>query len=163
MKPFNNLIVRFLLPYIKQFRFLFFGSAGLLIVAAMAEGGSLGALAVMASLLIDGGDFLGEKESFWLERLGEFFLVETDSPRFFAVLLLLAIFSQGLKSISVYLSDSFMVTLKNQIQLKIESSIVNKITTMPYGEIMGFSPGELQAFLRWTSHGSALQCSDRKE
>ena len=37
MNPFNNLIVRFLLPYIKQFRFLFFGSAGLLIVAAMAE------------------------------------------------------------------------------------------------------------------------------
>ena len=156
MNPFNNLIVRFLLPYIKQFRFLFFGSAGLLIVAAMAEGGSLGALAVMASLLIDGGDFLGEKEFFWLERLGEFFLVETDSPRFFAVLLLLAIFSQGLKSISVYLSDSFMVSLKNQIQLKIESRIVNKITTMPYGEIMGFSPGELQAFLRWASHGSAL-------
>jgi ATP-binding cassette, subfamily B, bacterial MsbA len=153
---FENSWLKLIIIYVEKCRIRYLAVIGLMMLASILEGGSIGSLAILASLVIDDGALLDTENLSFLKRFFEDVLSGISRDKLFILLTLLLVLGQLLKSVTTYIATRWMIVIKHDVQFQIESDFIDRIQEMPYRQVMQYPPGKFQAYLGMASTGAHL-------
>lgn len=120
------------------------------VISALMEGGSIGLLIVIASVIIDSDlnslrDQLGQIGEYLPDKLFSF------SPEQIGLAaILLVVSAQLIKILMSYVIQLNTINLQKSLSDELQGALVDQVFRSPYAKIVGYPPGRLTAFLALT-------------